>query len=225
MNRITILVFAAAAALSFALIANFRRGANPPNSQMVSTTNAQEPDPSPQPAAASTPADSFQAPTEATPARNVASTGGWKSPTTPPPRVTRPQLPVRADLGPLARSTPAPSNPADLAIPQLDEPIVPKEVARAALSLVGADEEAEEIWAAAINDPAMPAEVRKDLIEDLNEDGFPDPKHITEDDLPLILSRLELIEAIAPHSMDETNYEAFRESYKDLVNMLDKLNR
>ncbi len=75
----------------------------------------------------------------------------------------------------------------------------------------------------AINDPNTPKNVRKDLIEDLNEDGFVDPKHLTAEDVPLILSRLELIEQIAPEALDETNNAAFMEAYKDLVNMLNKL--
>jgi len=82
---------------------------------------------------------------------------------------------------------------------------------------------AEDVWVAAINDPALPPETRKDLIEDLNEDGFPDPKHITEDDLPLILNRLELITSLAPESMDDVNADAFEEAYKDLVNMVYRL--
>ena len=41
--------------------------------------------------------------------------------------------------------------------------------ARDALSLVGIDPEAEAYWISAINDPTLPPEERKDLIEDLNE--------------------------------------------------------
>jgi hypothetical protein len=63
------------------------------------------------------------------------------------------------------------------------------------------------------------AHERSDLIEDLNEDGFPDPHHVTPDDLPLIESRILLIERLAPEAMDEVNFEAFAEAYKDLVNM------
>jgi hypothetical protein len=92
-------------------------------------------------------------------------------------------------------------------------------VARMALNFVGLDEDAEAYWYAAINDPALSAHERSDLIEDLNEDGFPDPKNITADDLPLIMSRMLLIEELAPESMDEVNAAAFREAYKDLVNM------
>jgi hypothetical protein len=103
------------------------------------------------------------------------------------------------------------------------ELLIPKPLARAALEFVGADPEAETVWALAINDPDRSPNERKDLIEDLNEDGFPDPKHITADDLPLILSRLDLIEEFAPDSMDEVNAAAFAEAYKDLVNMLIKL--
>ena len=103
------------------------------------------------------------------------------------------------------------------------EPQVPVQVARAALGLVGADPQAEEVWYAAINDPNMPANARKDLIEDLNEDGFADPRHITEDDLPLIYSRIALIEQVGPDAMDEVNAAAFAEAYKDLVNMVMRL--
>lgn len=92
-------------------------------------------------------------------------------------------------------------------------------MARAALALVGADPVAEAVWYDAINDPSRTAHERQDLIEDLNEDGFPDPKRVTADDLPLIESRLALIEQLAPDAMDEVNAAAFAEAYKDLVNM------
>src|SRR5205807_10278451 len=87
----------------------------------------------------------------------------------------------------------------------------------------GLDSDAEVVWMAAVNDPDVPAEIRKDLIEDLNEEGFADPLNPTEDDLPLILSRMEMIEAIAPESLDEVNASAFAEAYKDLVKMADKV--
>jgi hypothetical protein len=103
------------------------------------------------------------------------------------------------------------------------EPAVPVQVARLALGFVGADPQAEEVWYQAINDPNMPPKARQDLIEDLNEDGFPDPKHVTEDDLPLIYSRLALIEQVAPDAMDDVNAAAFAEAYKDLVNMVMRL--
>jgi len=91
--------------------------------------------------------------------------------------------------------------------------------ARAALSLVGADPMAEQYWAAAINDPNLPANERKDLIEDLNEDGLSDPKHPGPQDLPLIANRLRLIEEMAPSAMDAVNADAFAEAYKDLQNL------
>ena len=92
-------------------------------------------------------------------------------------------------------------------------------IARVALSLVGMDPDAEDYWFAAINDLSLPAHERQDLIEDLNEEGLSDPEHPTLDDLPLIFSRLELIETIAPDAADEVNAEAFMEAYKDLLNL------
>lgn len=109
--------------------------------------------------------------------------------------------------------------------PLADAPLIPIEDARAALDLVGADPAAEAVWAEAINDPNLTAHQRSDLIEDLNENGFPDPQNVTADDLPLVVSRLQLIEQLAPDAMDQVNADAFAEAYKDLSNMFDKLTR
>ena len=98
--------------------------------------------------------------------------------------------------------------------PPLQDPM-----ARVALAFVGADAEAETYWYGAINDPSLPPNERQDLIEDLNEDGLSDPKHPTMDDLPLIVSRLLLLEEVGPDAMDEVNAEAFQEAYTDLVNL------
>lgn len=94
-------------------------------------------------------------------------------------------------------------------------------LAREALIFVGADAEAEAYWFGAINDPTLPPNERQDLIEDLNEEGLSDPKNPSPEDLPLILSRIDLIEEVGPYAMDEVNFKAFLEAYKDLWNMRD----
>jgi len=99
------------------------------------------------------------------------------------------------------------------------DPPTTDELARTALSFAGMDPEAEEYWISAINDPNLSHEERKNLIEDLNEDGLSDPQHPTSADLPMIRSRLELIEELAPSAMDQTNADAFQEAYKDLLNL------
>ena len=96
-------------------------------------------------------------------------------------------------------------------------------IARMALSLVGVDGAAEEYWLMAINDPSLSESEREDLIEDLNEEGFEDPKNPTVDELPLILNRLQIIEEYAPFAMDDVNARSFAEAYKDLVNMYVRL--
>lgn len=98
--------------------------------------------------------------------------------------------------------------------------VVQDPMARAALSFVGADPDADAYWMAAINDPNLPSEERKDLIEDLNEDGLMDPKHPGPQDAPLIAARIELIENLAPYAIDEADADAFAEADKDLVRML-----
>ena len=94
-------------------------------------------------------------------------------------------------------------------------------LARVALSFVGTDAEAEAYWFEAINDPSHPPGERQDLIEDLNEEGFVDPKHPTQDELPLIMSRIQIIEELWPWAMDDINSEAFAEAWKDLWNLYD----
>jgi hypothetical protein len=98
-------------------------------------------------------------------------------------------------------------------------------LARLALSFAGADAQANAFYTQAINDPFLTKSHRKNLIEDLNETGFVDPKNLTERDLPLIQNRLSLIEQLAPTPLDDANAAAFKEAYKDLVNMRDKILR
>lgn len=93
--------------------------------------------------------------------------------------------------------------------------------AREALRLVGADVKAEEYWLKAINNPNLPAKEREDLIEDLNEVGYADPKHLTANDLPLILKRIAIVEKL--EAMDDVNAAAIKEALKDLTHMRDRL--
>jgi hypothetical protein len=125
-----------------------------------------------------------------------------------------------------------PGNPATASTPRSDYQPPPSKyknarnpIARRALAGVGADLESERVWLEAINDPNLPADERKDLIEDLNEDGISNPAKPSQRDLPLIKSRILLIEQLIPSAMDQTNAAAFKEAQKDLVSMVDRLGR
>jgi hypothetical protein len=96
-------------------------------------------------------------------------------------------------------------------------------MARAALDTVGVDPDAEQFWLAAVNDPNLPSEERHDLIESLSETGFADARHVTADDLPLIASRIALIEQVAPNAIDSLSAAAFQDAYRDLLNMFGSL--
>ena len=149
---------------------------------------------------------------------------GTTEPAPAPPESARPQ-PTSAgpDLKPARADTPPtpgpPQTPAAGERPSLAGMPVTYAIARRALPLVGTDSDAEDIWEHAINNPAVSAQDRKNLIEDLNEAGLSDPKNPTFDDLPLILARLQLIESLVPHAMDRVNADAFSEAYKDLLNL------
>lgn len=94
--------------------------------------------------------------------------------------------------------------------------------AREALALVGADPDADQYWLEAIFDTSLPDSEREDLMEDLNEVGFDDPKNLTADDVPLIVNRLEIINAVLPNA-DDFMTEHLQEAQKDLTNMLAKV--
>jgi hypothetical protein len=144
---------------------------------------------------------------------------------TPSAPATTPS-PVEAKASPVPAPKPAKTparnnapnqNPGN---PGKQKPPVQDPDARAALSFVGVDPEAEAYWESAINDPNLPAEERKDLIEDLNEDGLSDPHDPGPEDMPVIANRIALIEELAPYAMDKVNADAFAEAYKDLVGLL-----
>jgi len=109
--------------------------------------------------------------------------------------------------------------------PDEDDPKAKAKRARAALAMIGYDPAADAVYIQLINDPTVSANDRHNLIEDLNEDGFPDPDNPTVDDLPMIEYRIDLIDDHAPYAMDKTNADAFKEARKDLVNMVNRLTR
>jgi len=90
--------------------------------------------------------------------------------------------------------------------------------ARAALSFVGVDPQAEAYWLEAIFDSSLPDQEREDLIEDLNEEGLSDTKRPGLEDFPLIVNRIAIIEEIVLHA-DAFMAPHLREAYKDLWNL------
>jgi hypothetical protein len=107
--------------------------------------------------------------------------------------------------------------------PRLSDPAQREPLARLALNFVGADGQANEFYNKAINDMALSKDHRRNLIEDLNQDGFSNRKTLTDRDLPLIENRIALIEQLAPRAADAVNLAAFQEAYKDLVNMRERV--
>jgi hypothetical protein len=103
--------------------------------------------------------------------------------------------------------------------PRINNPASKEPLARLALNYVGNDPQANEFYQRAINDMTLSNGHRKNLIEDLNQDGFADTKNLSARDLPLIESRISLIEQLAPLAADSVNKAAFAEAYKDLTKM------
>lgn len=109
--------------------------------------------------------------------------------------------------------------------PRLAESAKKEPFARLALNYVGADAQADAFYQKAINDMNLNASHRKNLIEDLNQDGFADTRNLTARDLQLIQNRITLIEQLAPSATDPANVAAFKEAYKDLLKMRERASR
>jgi len=119
---------------------------------------------------------------------------------------------------------PEPSAPAPAALADaLSDPQNVERLGRVALASVGTNPNAEKIWLYAINNPTLSTSARKNLIEDLNQEGLSNPQNPTPDDLPVIESRIALIDREAPSAMDGVNAAAFQEAFKDLTAMRAKL--
>jgi hypothetical protein len=133
---------------------------------------------------------------------------------------SRSPAPVRPPISTTGKTSA--SAPPQSAIPvkraKKPKPPLQDPTARVAMSFVGADLHAEAYWLEAIFDSSLPEKEREDLMEDLNEDGLSDHKHPGPDDLPLIMNRLAIIEAVAPHA-DEFMLPHLWEAYKDLINL------
>src|SRR6516162_7381393 len=99
----------------------------------------------------------------------------------PPPTVALPQpKPLVETKPPPVETKPAP-HPVKTQVQQPAPPPGPRQLAdpdaRVALAFVGVDPDAEAYWEEAIFDPGLPDKERDDLMEDLNEVGFADPKN------------------------------------------------
>jgi hypothetical protein len=199
-TKMTILVIITVTAVAALLLA--RRPAAPrPLAHAVPVISATQPKPAPMPAWS----ESFNPPKADQPADAPA-----------PAKISPPDVAAIST----GEATPAPKPAKRTPKPK---PPIQDPTARVALSFVGLDPDAETYWVSAINDPTLPAEERKDLIEDLNEDGLSNPHHPAPEDMPLIASRILLIEELAPVATDPVNVRAFQEAYKDLVNLYNGL--
>jgi hypothetical protein len=85
--------------------------------------------------------------------------------------------------------------------------VVQDPLAREALALVGVNPEAEKYWYEAVHDGNLPQSERQDLIDDLNEKGLPNPHHPSPSDLPLIRSRIEILQHLIATLPDGLEYK------------------
>ncbi|GAA5126237.1 hypothetical protein JIN84_15250 [Luteolibacter yonseiensis] len=109
--------------------------------------------------------------------------------------------------------------------PRLAEPGSKEPLARVALSYVGVDATALDLFHTALLDPALLPDQKRNLVEDLNEDGLSNRRAPTAEDLQIITKRYELTQAYLRQDYvqnDGVLNEAFREADKDLRKMLER---
>lgn len=98
-------------------------------------------------------------------------------------------------------------------------------LARVALNYVGANDEALTLFHDAALDPQLKPDQRRNLIEDLNQDGLSNRKAPTPEDLKIIANRYLLTQTYLQQDYiqnDKMLSAAFREADKDLANMLNR---
>lgn len=109
--------------------------------------------------------------------------------------------------------------------PRLVEPGSKEPLARVALSFVGVNPQAVDLFHTAVLDPALLPDQRRNLVEDLNQDGISNRKAPTPEDLQIITKRFELTQAYLQQDYiqnDNLLNAAFREADKDLRKMLER---
>jgi hypothetical protein len=98
-------------------------------------------------------------------------------------------------------------------------------LARLALAYVGNSDQAVELFHAAVLDPTLKPDQRRELVEDLNQDGLSSKKNFSPADLKVIARRYELTQAYLQQDYvlaDQTLNAAFHEADKDLAKMLQR---
>ena len=98
-------------------------------------------------------------------------------------------------------------------------------LARLALAFVGANPQAEQLFHTAVLDGALTPDARRNLIEDLNQDGLGNRRNLSPEDLALVTARYRLTQTYLQQDYvqgDRMLLEAFKEADKDLRNMLQR---
>jgi len=96
---------------------------------------------------------------------------------------------------------------------------------RVALNYVGANDAALELFHQAALDPQLKPDQRRNLVEDLNQEGFSNRRNPTPEDLKIIASRYQLTQTYLQQDYvknDKTLLAAFQEANKDLARMLER---
>ena len=96
---------------------------------------------------------------------------------------------------------------------------------RLALNFVGANDQALELYHKITLDPSLKPDQRRQLVEDLNQDGLGNRRNPTPEDLKVIANRYALTQSYLQQDYvknDKTLNAAFLEANKDLGNMLER---
>ncbi|MEP6663083.1 MAG: hypothetical protein ABJC04_05395 [Verrucomicrobiota bacterium] len=102
------------------------------------------------------------------------------------------------------------------------DPTNKEPLARVALYYAGLDQQANELFHQTINDPGLPLKLRRELVEDLNQDGISNEKNPTPADQKLIDARLKLIDSYSGAFTEDRMIAALAEAKKDLLNLQQK---
>ena len=109
--------------------------------------------------------------------------------------------------------------------PRITEADSREALARVALSYVGASEQAGQLFHTAISDTTLKPDHRRELVEDLNQDGLSNKKAPSPADLQTVANRYTLTQTYLQQDYvqnDPVLTKAFREANKDLGKLLER---
>ena len=104
--------------------------------------------------------------------------------------------------------------------PRLKDPKDKEPLLKEALSFAGSDPRANELLHSVVTSDQMPLKLREKSLNDLDKHGYENPDNLTASDQQLVVSRLQVLQALRPELNDPQLVAAWEKTFVKLTAML-----